>query len=465
MVVSAHRFGEKSNNIGGIMFKKSDKITILLIGVLSVVFLFLSLNYSFSPFFKSEAKAKFQRAKGKDDGWISLFNGKDLTGWDVPKRGNWRVENGEMVVTWDEANPGGGWIVTKEIFDDFILRMKFKVNKGGNSGVCIRDPSRATKNPAYSGYEVQIDFNDLTNPTGSLYNLARAYTIIGAYTPEERIVGKEEEWNQFEISAIGEHIVVKLNGEKVVERYDRRSLKGVVGMQLHDRESVVRFRDIEIMPISMRGPIPPPIEERLKNAKGDFKKLFNGENLAGWQVLWGGDWKVVDGVIEGTIKGSMGWLVTKEEYSDFIYRLKVKIAKGGNSGLTTRFPFPTRPEDKTYKAGMKDDKLNPAFGGYEIQILAYDLPQIGNPSGSIYNIGRAYAGVLKPNEWNEYVVYAQGPQTTVYINGRKVAEAEDTRSLKGVVGLQVHHLEEELVGVETEPYKVWFKDIEIKAVK
>ena len=436
------------------MFKKSTKKIIFFSGAAIIIFLFLIV-------------ASFECAKEKEYGWVSLFNGKDFTGWEVPEKGNWKVENGEMVVTWDEANPGGGWIVTKEMFEDFIFRLKFKINKGGNSGVCIRDPSRATKNPAYSGYEIQIDFNNPKNPTGSLYNLARAYMILDAYSPRERIAGKEEEWNEFEISAVGEHIVVKLNGNKVVERYDRRSLKGVVGMQLHDKRSVVRFKDIEIKPIPKKAPIPPPIEERLENAPGEFEKLFNEKDLTGWQVLWGGDWKVANGVIEGAIKDGMGWLVTKEEFTDFIYRVKVKISKGGNSGLTIRYPFPTRPEDLTYEAGMKNDKLNPAFGGYEIQVLDYDLPQIGNPAGSIYNIGRAYTGVFKSGEWNVYVVYAQGSQITVYINGEKVAEAEDTRSSKGVVGLQVHYIKEELKEVKTEiePYKVWFKDIDIKSVE
>lgn len=399
-----------------------------------------------------------------EEGWISLFNGKNFKGWEVPNKGNWKVENGEMVVSWDEKKTGGAWIVTKEMYEDFILKLKFNINKGGNSGVCVRDPSRATQDPAYSGYEIQIDFNNQQNPTGSLYNLAKAYSIVDTYTPKERPTGKEEEWNEFEISATDDHIVVKLNGIKVTDRFDRRSLKGVIGMQLHDEKSIVRFKDIQIKPISRKEPLPPSIEERLEKASGEFKKLFNGKDLSGWQVLWGGSWKPVKGEIEATIKKDMGWLVTKDEYSDFIFRLKVKISKSGNSGLTVRFPMPTKKEDLTYEAGMKNDVLNPAFGGYEIQVYDSDDPSVANPSGSIYNVSRAYTGIFKSGDWNEYVVYAQGPQMTVYINGKKVADTEDTRSLKGVVGLQVHFIKEELKGLKFEPYKVLFKDIEIKAV-
>ncbi len=404
-------------------------------------------------------------AEKKQDEWVSLFNGNDLSGWEVPEKGIWKVENGEIAARWDNENPGGSWIFSGKEFEDFVFKLKFMINKGGNSGVCIRVPNDSKDNPAYAGYEIQIDFNNPKNPTGSLYNLGKAYHIMDKYTDHEREVGEEEVWNDFEISAIGEHIIVKVNGYKVVERYDRRSLKGLVGMQLHDERSVVRFKDIQVKTLENKRPVGPTLEERLTNATGEFKKLFNGEDLSGWQVLWGGEWKADEGIIKGTIEDGMGWLLTEEEFSDFIYRLKVKISKGGNSGLTVRFPVPKDKKDLTWEAASKNDNLNPAFGGYEIQILNYEDPEITNPSGSIYNIGRAYGEKLKPDEWNEYVVYAEGPHMTVYINGEKVAEAEDTRSLKGIVGLQVHVIKSELSGVEHEPYKVWFKDIDIKKIK
>jgi len=407
----------------------------------------------------------FNCAKEKHGEWISLFNGKDLSGWQVPEKGVWKVENGEIVTSWDNENPGGSWIFIEKEYEDFEIRLKFMINKGGNSGVCIRVPSDDKTKPADSGYEIQIDFNNDKNPTGSIYDIAPAYSIIGAYTPQETVAGKEEEWNDYEISAVGEHIVVKVNGYKVAECFDRKSLKGLIGLQLHDEKSVARFKDIQIKTLPAKRPLGATLEERLTNAPGEFKKLFNGKNLDGWQVLWGGEWKVVDGVIEGGIEDGMGWLLTEEEFSDFIYRLKVKITKGGNSGLTIRFPVPADPNERTWDAASKNDKLNPAFGGYELQIYNSNQPGVGNPSGSIYNIGRAYGGKLKPDEWNEYVVYAEGPHMAVYINGEKVAEAKDTRSLNGVVGLQVHVIMSELVGVKHEAYSIWFKDIDIKAVK
>ena len=397
--------------------------------------------------------------------WISLFNGADLEGWIVPESGNWTVEDGELTTSWSEEKPGGSWIMTEETYDDFVLKLKFWVNEGGNSGVAIRVPEDGKATPASSGYEIQIDHNNPHNPTGSIYALARAYTESG-FGPTAKPYSKEEEWNDMEISAIGDHITVHVNGQKVVERFDRRSLKGSIGLQLHDEKSNLRFKDIQIKTLPAKRPLGPSMEEQLTGAPGEFKTLFNGKNLDGWQIMWGGEWTVDNGTIIGTIEDGMGWLLTNDDYSDFIFRLNIKIAMGGNGGLTVRFPMPEDISGLTWKIIETDHSKDPAYGGYEIQVLDYRLPQVGNDAGSIYNISRSPASVLLPDEWNLYEVYALGDHMAVYINGKKVAEAIDDRSLKGVVGLQVHYLEgeHEIFGIEIDPYKVEFKDIEIKAV-
>ena len=388
----------------------------LLCGVSAILVLAVCLAFGCAPQKKAE--------------WVSIFNGTDLTGWGVPEKGEWKAVNGEISASWNMDESGSAWMMADGTYEDFVLNLKFLVNDKGRGGVCFRVPAAASGLPSEAGYKVQIDFNDETNPTGSLCGIAPAYESTGKYTfVGEAVFADKDDWNEMEISAVGEHICVKINGHKVVERFDRKSLKGRIGLQIKDAGSVVRFKDIQIKETAAKRPLGQTLKERLMSAPGEFVKVFNGKDLEGLKVLWGGDWKAVDGVIQGGIEEGMGWLITEKGYSDFIYRIKVKITPGGNSGLTVRFPWAANPDDLLWEAASKNDDLNPAFGGYEIQILNYDRPEITNPSGSIYDVGRAYPEKLKRGEWNQYEVYAEGPHMAVYINGEKVSETVHTRSL------------------------------------
>jgi hypothetical protein len=87
-------------------------------------------------------------APGKD-GFISLFNGKDLSGW-MGSTGGYAVEDGLLVC----KEKGGGKLLTMHRFSDFVLRFEFKMPPGANNGLAVRAP--ADGNPAYAGMELQI---------------------------------------------------------------------------------------------------------------------------------------------------------------------------------------------------------------------------------------------------------------------------------------------------------------------
>lgn len=172
-------------------------------------------------------------------GWKPLFNGKDFTGWEQVGKALWSVEGGAIVGSSDPANPGTGWLVTQKEYSDFRLRLKFWITPGGNSGVAIRDPSRARgpRTPAHMGYEIQIlDAPHAQNPTGSIYEVSPA--------PDAKL--KSGQWNEFLITCRGPHIEVELNGEKVAEADNERSLRGAIGLQMHSKNMIVKFKDLEI---------------------------------------------------------------------------------------------------------------------------------------------------------------------------------------------------------------------------
>ena len=178
----------------------------------------------------------------------SLFNGRDLSGWKRHANGLFSVENGEIVARFDPAHPGAGYLFTEREFTDFILELEFWVGKGGNSGIFIRQPLRTfgstgDERPGQrptDGVEVQIDYNDPKNYTGSIYNFQKPL----------KVVGSEESWNRYKIECNGPRVRAWVNGEMVNDYGSLRSLKGAIGLQMHGgkpHDHVVKFRNLKLV--------------------------------------------------------------------------------------------------------------------------------------------------------------------------------------------------------------------------
>jgi hypothetical protein len=174
----------------------------------------------------------------------ALFNGHDLAGWTVMHGGEWAIEDGALVgrngTNWS-TNPekSGSWLSTEKQYGDFILELEYAVNQGGNSGVFFH--SAHEKNPAFTGYEMQIVADQGRQPTkGSAGSL---YDVVAAAKNMSRPAG---EWNQVKIVAEGRHVQILWNGELTIDHDTDRALKGYVGLQNHDSKSAVKFRNIRI---------------------------------------------------------------------------------------------------------------------------------------------------------------------------------------------------------------------------
>ena len=167
-----------------------------------------------------------------------LFNGKDLAGWTTIRKGTWKVEDGVIVGVQSEGN-GGGWLVNEQTFGDFDLRFKFRITKGGNSGVAFRFASDS-QNPSQTGYEYQVGDGDPKFLTASVFGLKTA--------PEGLL--KDGEWNEGRVTAVGPKITSFLNGKEVLAVTDSRSARGHIGLQVHGTARYtgmkVEFKDLEI---------------------------------------------------------------------------------------------------------------------------------------------------------------------------------------------------------------------------
>ena len=146
-----------------------------------------------------------------DDGFVSIFNGKDFTGWDGPLE-NYEIKDGAIVCKAGK----GGTIFTKEEYADFVVRLEFKVPPGGNNGLAIRYPGKG--NTAYNGMcELQVLDDNYEKVKGKIDERqahGSAYGMVAAKRGFQKPVG---EWNFQETTVKGSTIKVVLNGTVILD--------------------------------------------------------------------------------------------------------------------------------------------------------------------------------------------------------------------------------------------------------
>ena len=159
-------------------------------------------------------------AEDKSEEWfVSIFNGKDLTGWVGDTKG-YVVENGNMV-----CKPGGNVFTEKE-YSDFVFRFEFKLTPGANNGVGIRTPLEG--NAAYEGMEIQI-LDDRDPKYKDLHPYQAHGSIYGVAPAKRDHLKPVGEWNSEEITAKGRQITVILNGVTIVDAdVDKASENGTI---------------------------------------------------------------------------------------------------------------------------------------------------------------------------------------------------------------------------------------------
>jgi hypothetical protein len=184
----------------------------------------------------------------RESGWAPLFNGKDLNGWKKNGDEKWVVEQGTILCE-STANKYG-YLTTDKTYRDFILRLKFKGEAAGNSGVFVHsriigiDPEHG---PDIEGMQVEVDPNTGKH-TGGLYESGGRGWVAMPTAEGERAL-KSGDWNDLEVSVQGTHILTHLNGVSVVDYTDPspKFTEGVIGLQIHTGGGVkMRWKDLYI---------------------------------------------------------------------------------------------------------------------------------------------------------------------------------------------------------------------------
>jgi hypothetical protein len=158
----------------------------------------------------SEEANRILAGKG-EQGFDSIFNGRDFAGWEGPIE-NYEVKNGTVV-----CKPGkGGTIYTKEEYGDFVVRLEFKVPSGGNNGLALRYPGKG--DTAYVGMcELQVlddNYDKVKGKVDPRQVHGSAYGMVGAQRGYHHPVG---EWNFQEVTVQGSKIKVELNGTVILD--------------------------------------------------------------------------------------------------------------------------------------------------------------------------------------------------------------------------------------------------------
>jgi hypothetical protein len=173
---------------------------------------------------------------------VSLFNGKDLSGWTVHGTEKWYVDNGQLVC---ESGPDKeyGYLSTNEKYKNFEFSVQFKQEANGNSGVFFRSSIEGVK---ISGWQVEVA--PAGQHTGGIYESYGREWLVQPKPEDEKYL-KEGEWNTLKIRVVGDDVTTWLNGHQMVHINDEKIGKGegFIALQIHSGGGIkVRWKEFKM---------------------------------------------------------------------------------------------------------------------------------------------------------------------------------------------------------------------------
>lgn len=316
------------------------------------------------------------------EGWIALFDGETLFGWQAIGPVEWQVREGAI-----EAHPTAeGFLFTTCQFADFILRLEFRAARETNSGVFLRSPLQIN-DVGQDCYEVNIAEPDVSEfSTGSLVRRAKAKPI--PYS---------DSWRKLEVRATGARVDVYIDDELVLQYKDPQPVrKGYIGLQ--GRAGPIAFRNIKLRPLGMQ-------------------PLFNGKDLTGWQLhpeSASTAYVTPEGYLR--LRGGRGQIESTALFADFVLQLDVFVnGQGLNSGVFFRSipgEMMNGYESQIHNGFRDGDRTRPVDAG----------------TGAIFRRQNARRVVSDDFQWFTKTIHADGPHIAVWVNGYQVTDWTDTRA-------------------------------------
>lgn len=319
------------------------------------------------------------------EGWVRLFDGHTLFGWEITGEANFRIEDGAIVV-----DQGAQCLMcSSSTWGDFELSFEFKADAETNSGVFVRTPFDP-QDPADDCYEINIAPDDNPFPTGS---------IVKRQKVDGEAAGPQQpgQWRSMNVLADGKQVTVSLDSNVVCRYTDSVDLAPRrIGLQHNSGR--VEFRNIKIRPLGLQ----PMLDKELSQWKkypempGEFTVNENGELH---------------------VRGGKTQLETTASYGDFFLLAEYKIDDPlMNSGIF----FRCIPGDEMmgYECqvnnGFKDDnRLTPLDCG----------------TGGIFRRQDARVIAGENAEWSTVLLHANGSKISAWVGGVGVSDWDDTRDV------------------------------------
>ncbi len=382
-------------------------------------------------------------AFAQNDGWVNLFNGKDLSGWkQLNGEALYGVVDGTIVGT-TVLNTPNSFLRTEKEYGDFIFEVDLLVKENMNSGIQFRSESKEDyMSGRVHGYQCEVDPSERAWSGGIYDEARRGWLYPMELNPEAQSAFKMNDWNHYRIECIGNNIKTWLNGVACAHVIDDMTKKGFIALQVHgigDDEAKaghqikwknIRIKTENLKPASAEGIyVVNLLANDLSAAEKEkgFELLFDGKSTDKWKSATGSGfpdegWKVEDGILtvvgnEGNNSARGGDIVTKEEFGPFELKFDFNFTEGANSGI--KYGLGNNGPGIGLEYQILDDKKHPdakegVVGNRKLASL-YDLI----PSETE---GRFVNG---PGDWNRgrIVMYPDGT-VQHWLNGRKVVEYE-----------------------------------------
>ena len=180
-----------------------------------------------------------------DEGFVPLFDGQTLDGWKKAGGGATYRVDGDCIV--GEVGPGSNtFLCTEKSYGDFILKLEMKLDVPGNSGIQFRSHQRDGNGRVY-GYQCEID-PSARAWSGGIYDEGRRGWLASLKDKEEaRKAFKVDDWNEYEIRAVGDSLKTWVNGVPCAELTDDADAEGFIALQVHaGKQGRIRWRNIRI---------------------------------------------------------------------------------------------------------------------------------------------------------------------------------------------------------------------------
>ena len=372
------------------------------------------------------------------EGFVALFNGKNLDGWwgaktEDPRdymalppeelaakktaslediQQHWRAEKGELI------NDGKGlYLATDKFYGDFELLASYKMVPGADSGIYLRGVPQVS---IWDATDEKKFKHGADKGSGGLWNNPPGDPGKDPLVFADNPIGQ---WDSVRVVMTGERVSVWLNGKLVVDHArlhnyfnknkpeaERLPLSQTGPIQLQTHGGEMRWRNLFIREIGSD-----EANEILASKNdGGFKSVFNGKDLTGWAGEIE-NYMIDDGAITCQ-PGKGGTIFTEDQYGDFSVRLEFQLPPGGNNGLAMRYPGTGHGTWGSFCELQVLDDGHPKYNDPKAEKF-YDL----NPRqahAAVYARVPSHRGYLRPTgQWNFQESTLIGYKVKVELNG------------------------------------------------